>query len=97
MVRFEDNDDPLPLRVFAVYEKNGDDWRMIALQESLAVEQPGTGVAFKKVVAPLLPLAPAVAVAAAKPVADAQTTTTTTKTKKTKKKKRKKPKPVDDE
>jgi ketosteroid isomerase-like protein len=55
VVRFEDDVDPLPLRVFAVFEKNGADWKMIALQESLAVDQPGTGAAFKKVVAPALP------------------------------------------
>jgi ketosteroid isomerase-like protein len=55
VVRFEDDTDPLPLRVFAVFEKNGADWKMIALQESLAVDEPGTGAAFKKVVAPALP------------------------------------------
>ena len=87
VVRFEDDDDPLPLRVFAVYEKNGADWRMIALQESLAVEEPGTGAAYKKVVAPAL-----VKVDAPPPAKAADESTT----KKQKKKKHKKPKPVDD-
>jgi ketosteroid isomerase-like protein len=55
VVRFEDNDDPLPLRVFAVFEKNGADWKMIALQESLAIDAPGAGAALKKTPAPALP------------------------------------------
>ena len=34
---------PLPLRLFSVFEKTDDDWKMIALQESLAVDEPGAG------------------------------------------------------
>ncbi len=85
VVRFADDVDPLPLRVFAVYEKNGADWRMIALQESLAVEEPGTGAAYKKVVAPALPKVDP----PPKPAEDAPPPK--------KKKKKKKSKPVDDE
>ena len=55
IVQFEDDVDPLPLRAFAVYEKNGNDWKLIALQESIAVDEPGTGASYKKVVAPALP------------------------------------------
>jgi SnoaL-like protein len=55
VVQFEDDTDPLPLRLFAVYEKNGSDWKMIALQESLAVDAAGAGAAFKKVAAPAIP------------------------------------------
>jgi hypothetical protein len=57
VVRFEDNDDPLPLRVFAVFEKNGADWRMIALQEALAFDAPGAGSQLEKVTPPALPKA----------------------------------------
>ncbi|MEO8840657.1 MAG: nuclear transport factor 2 family protein [Kofleriaceae bacterium] len=89
VVRFEDDTDPLPLRVFAVYEKAGGDWKMIALQESTAIDEPGGGAQFKTVVAPALPKPPEAAPAPAavdeaKPV-------------KKKKKKHKKPKPVDDD
>ncbi|CAN5539581.1 hypothetical protein BH11MYX1_BH11MYX1_51090 [soil metagenome] len=58
VVRFEDDSDPLPLRVFAVFEKNGSDWTMIALQESLALDEPGVGAQYKTVVAPAVPKAP---------------------------------------
>ena len=62
VVRFEDDREPLPLRVFAVFEKHDAEWKLIALQESLAIDAPGTGVAFKKIV---LPAATAVAQAPA--------------------------------
>jgi hypothetical protein len=52
VVRFEDDEEPLPLRAFAVFEKNGSEWRMIALQESLALDEPGAGAVYKKTVAP---------------------------------------------
>jgi ketosteroid isomerase-like protein len=65
VVRFEDNTDPVPLRAFAVFERNGSDWNMIALQESLAVDEPGVGAQYKTVVAPALPKPPGAALAPA--------------------------------
>lgn len=52
VVRFADDDEPLPLRLFAVFEKNEGAWSMIALQESLALDEPGVGANFKKVTPP---------------------------------------------
>jgi ketosteroid isomerase-like protein len=89
VVRFEDDTDPLPLRVFAVFEKSGAEWKMIALQESLAVDAPGGGAQFKTVVAPALPKPPEAA--PAPPAAD-----DAKPVKKKKKKKKKKPPPDDD-
>ena len=90
VVRFEDDTDPLPLRVFAVFEKNGSDWKMIALQESLAVDDPGVGTQYKTVVAPALPKPPE---AAAVPPAAEEAKPV----KKHKKKKKQKPSPPDDD
>jgi ketosteroid isomerase-like protein len=53
IVQFADDDDPLPMRAFTVFEKNGAEWKMIALQETLAFDEPGVGAPFKKVVAPV--------------------------------------------
>ncbi len=86
-VRFADDDEPLPLREFAVFEKNGGDWRMIALHESLALDEPGTGTSFKKIAAPALPKAEEPPPAPPKAADD----------KKAKKKKKKKPKPKTDD
>lgn len=52
VVQFADDDDPLPLRLFGVYERAGDAWTLIALQESLAVDEPGVGANFKKITPP---------------------------------------------
>jgi ketosteroid isomerase-like protein len=52
VVQFADDDDPLPLRLFAVYEKAGGDWKLIALQESLAFDAPGAGVNYRKATPP---------------------------------------------
>jgi ketosteroid isomerase-like protein len=52
VVRFADDDEPLPLRLFSVFEKNEGKWTMIALQESLAIDEPGVGANFKKVTPP---------------------------------------------
>ncbi|MGE5181010.1 MAG: nuclear transport factor 2 family protein, partial [Acidobacteriota bacterium] len=54
VVRFADDDDPLPLRAFAVFEKNGSEWRMIALTESVALDVAGAGAVFKKTQPPKL-------------------------------------------
>ncbi len=52
VVRFADDDDPIPLRLFSVFEKSDGKWTMIALQESLALDEPGIGANFKKVTPP---------------------------------------------
>ena len=51
-VQFSDDDDPLPLRVFGIYERAGSDWKLVVLQESLAVDEPGVGANFKKITPP---------------------------------------------
>ncbi|HEX7841038.1 MAG TPA: nuclear transport factor 2 family protein [Kofleriaceae bacterium] len=52
VTRVADGEDPLPLRSFAVYEKDGAAWRMIALHEAVALDEPGSGAAFKKILPP---------------------------------------------
>ena len=52
VVQFADDDDPLPLRDFAVFEKSGADWKLIALQESLALDEAGAGASYRKTVPP---------------------------------------------
>jgi len=88
--------EPLPLRAFAVFEKAGNEWTLIALHEALAVDQAGAGTAFKKT----LPPAPKEPVIAAegetKPKKKAAKEPTDDPPKK-KKKKKKKPKPKDDD
>jgi ketosteroid isomerase-like protein len=54
ITRVEKDEEPLPLRAFAVYEKNAEGWKMIALHESLALDEPGSGAAFVKVLPPAL-------------------------------------------
>jgi len=58
---------PLPLRAFAVYENQRGEWKLLALDESLAFGAPGAGVSFKKILPPK-PVEPKpVEVIAAKP------------------------------
>jgi ketosteroid isomerase-like protein len=52
VTRVADGEDPLPLRVFAIYEKEGAAWKLIALHEAAAVAEPGSGAAFKKILPP---------------------------------------------
>jgi hypothetical protein len=52
ITRVEKDEEPLPLRAFAVFEKDGDTWKMIALHESLALDEPGSGAAFVKILPP---------------------------------------------
>lgn len=58
VVQFADDDDPLPLRLFGVYARDGRDWTLIALQHSLAVDEPGIGANFKKVTPPAIKAEP---------------------------------------
>ncbi|HEX4422982.1 MAG TPA: nuclear transport factor 2 family protein [Kofleriaceae bacterium] len=60
----DDAPDPLPLRIFAIYEKDGAGWKLAMLHEAVALDEPGAGVPFKKIVpgpasaAPAAPAAP---------------------------------------
>lgn len=57
VTRVAEGEDPLPLRIFAIYEKTGAVWRMAALHEAAAIDEPGRGTAFKKIVPPEPPKA----------------------------------------
>lgn len=51
----------LPLRVFAVYARSGDDWKLVALQETVAIDEPGAALAMLKKApagAPVVAVAP---------------------------------------
>src|SRR5206468_5745689 len=85
IVKFADDDDPLPLREFAVFEKSGADWKLIALHESLALDDPGSGAPYKKIAPPAQPK-----------VEEPPPPPKKDDTKKTKKKKKKKAKKTDD-
>jgi ketosteroid isomerase-like protein len=85
LTRVAQGEDPLPLRAFAVYEKSGNDWKLIALHESLAFDEPGSGTRFKKIVPPKEEEKPAVA---EKPAKKPDKKTTEKKKKKKKKKKK---------
>ena len=52
VTRVADHEEPMPLRIFAVYEKDGAGWKMIALHEALAFDEPGSGTPFKKILPP---------------------------------------------
>ncbi len=45
----------MPVRVFAVYARHADAWKMCALQESVTIEAPGAGAKYKKMVPPAAP------------------------------------------
>ena len=81
ITRVADGEDPLPLRIFAVYEKDGAAWKMIALHEAVAIDEPGSGAAFKKI----LPPAPAAPEPAKAQPAEPASATTAAKTKARKK------------
>jgi ketosteroid isomerase-like protein len=89
VTRVADGEDPLPLRSFAVYEKDGAAWKLIALHEALAIDEPGSGAAFKKI----LPPAP---VAAEPPRAQPADQKSSTPTEKAKTRKKRRPKVVPD-
>jgi len=82
--RAETNDEMLPLRAFAVFEKGDGGWKMIALHESVALAEPGAGAALKKIAPP----------APAKPDDDKKPDKKADDSKKKKKKSR--PRPADD-
>jgi ketosteroid isomerase-like protein len=92
VTRVADGEDPMPLRIFAVYEKDGAGWKMIALHEAVAFDEPGSGAAWKKIVpaAPPSPEPPKVEPTEQKPDA-----ATAKKKPGSKKKKSKRPRPAD--
>ncbi|HMG24379.1 MAG TPA: nuclear transport factor 2 family protein, partial [Kofleriaceae bacterium] len=91
VTRVADGEDPLPLRIFAVYEKEGAAWKLMALHEALAIDQPGSGTAFKKIVPP----APAPPPPKAEPArSDDKAGSSTASTKPKPGKKKKKPRPA---
>lgn len=54
VTRTADGADPIPLRLFAIYAKDGVDWKLTALHEAVAIDAPGAGTPFKSI----LPAAP---------------------------------------
>lgn len=48
IMRAEEGEDALPLRAFAVFRRSGDAWKLIGLQEAVALDAPGAGAPFKK-------------------------------------------------
>ena len=52
VTRVADGEDPMPLRIFAVYEKDGAAWKLIVLHEGMAIGEPGSGAAYKKILPP---------------------------------------------
>ncbi|MBX3154967.1 MAG: nuclear transport factor 2 family protein [Deltaproteobacteria bacterium] len=55
ITRVSDGMDPLPLRAFAIFAKAGTTWKLIALHESLAIDAPGAGAPWKKILPPKAP------------------------------------------
>jgi ketosteroid isomerase-like protein len=67
VVQFADDDDPLPLRLFGVFERADGGWRLIALQQAVAVDEPGIGANFRKLTPPAIKGEPPPAKAEDKP------------------------------
>jgi ketosteroid isomerase-like protein len=86
VTRVADGEPPLPLRLFAVFEKDAAAWKLIALHEAVAIDEPGSGTPFKKIVPP----APEPAKATAADVKPADSADA-------KPKRKKKPKPASDD
>jgi ketosteroid isomerase-like protein len=59
LTRVADGADPLPLRVFAIYTRDGADWKLTVLHEAVAIDAPGAGTPFKSIL-PAAPPPPAV-------------------------------------
>ncbi|HET9621503.1 MAG TPA: nuclear transport factor 2 family protein [Kofleriaceae bacterium] len=52
VTRVADGADPLPLRVFAIYAQDAAGWKLVALHEALAIDEPGAGTQFKAILPP---------------------------------------------
>jgi len=96
VTRVADAEEPMPLRIFAVYEKDGAGWKMIALHEALALDEPGSGTAWKKILPPA-PAPPPPEPAKVEPTDPKPADTVTAKKKPKSKRKAPKPKPPDGE
>jgi ketosteroid isomerase-like protein len=94
ITRVADDEDPMPLRIFAIYEKDAAGWKMIALHEALAFGEAGAGAPFKKVLPPAPPPPEPPAPEPPK-VADKKPEAQAKKAKKTKTAKKAKPKKKD--
>jgi ketosteroid isomerase-like protein len=91
VTRVADGEEPMPLRVFAIYEREGGAWKLIVLHEAVAIDEPGSGTAFKKI----LPPAPAPPPKAEPAKTDDKAGSTATKAKPKPKKKPRRPRPPD--
>ncbi len=60
VTRVGDDEDATPLRIFSIYAKDGAGWKMAALHEALAIDEPGAGAPFKKILPPPPPPEPKV-------------------------------------
>jgi ketosteroid isomerase-like protein len=87
VTRVAKDEEPLPLREFAVFEQADDGWKLIALHEAVALDAPGAGAELVKILPPEREAAPPPK--ADEPKVDAKP--------KAKKKKHKKRKRSDDE
>jgi hypothetical protein len=94
VTRVADDEDPMPLRIFAVYERDGAGWKMIALHEALAFGEPGAGAPFKKVLPPAPPPPPEPPRAEPEKKAEASAQKKPTDKKKATRKKKAKPRPA---
>lgn len=69
VTRVADDAEPMPLRIFAIYARAGASWQLTALHEAVALDEPGSGAPFKKILPPAAPPEPKVEPPAPKPVA----------------------------
>jgi ketosteroid isomerase-like protein len=67
VTRVADDEDPTPLRIFAIYARDGVGWKLTALHEAMAIDEPGAGAPFKKILPPPPPPEPKAAPEPAKP------------------------------
>jgi ketosteroid isomerase-like protein len=72
VTRVSDDDEAMPLRVFAIYAKAGAGWSLVALHEALALDEPGAGAPFLKILPPAPKVAPPEPAKAAPPEAPAK-------------------------
>ena len=79
VTRVADDEDPTPLRVFAIYAKDGAGWKLTALHEAIAIDEPGAGAPFKKILPPPPPPEPKAAPEPAKPEPEVAATKPTAK------------------
>lgn len=64
VVRFADKEEPLPMRLFAIYTRTGNAWKLAVQHETIAIDEAGAGAGYRKIPAPPIveepkPVAPA--------------------------------------